>query len=653
MSGTSRTPQHRDPIARDIRPLPNNPNLEYERKSAKAFLKQLHAGDAEVIGRVQATHPAALREHGPDQLQLADAQHVIAREYGFTSWPRLVEYCEELERHRNAPRFNVDNYKPEMFEMMAQQVVGGHSRGNKLVARQLAHYVPRFFARSLDEILETPITIEDGRLVIARERRRVSWDELIARGSDSQYGSGKDVWHVSSAPLSRAAEAVRRQDIAGLTALLDLHPDVLSPSLPDREWRRTLGPGALRAERTAPSPDARRITDLLAARGLDIQRDLNELLLGWPQDGAHPLGGISTETVQWFLDRGADPEWTPPNGIPILEHAIARYRNGAAVDLIAKRVTPRPALWIAAGVGDVAGIQRFMAGKGRLTPEGRLNRPDLVAMGASVGNLPPYHDADDLEIMYEAFQLAGWNQRWESMDALLAAGFPVDYSPFGWPLILEATGNLIVPLAEYLVSRGADLDREWPNHGSARASARGNAERPHNPVKEQVRQMLAICGAGTLEEIQAALDLTRQSPPPLDEMASRTLRLAADDASRCGQSAITTENILVGLLRFASGVFLQYLLGLGTDMPELRQLIGARLLPDTDPLLGQELQPDAGAEAAIKVATEQADLSRRRGIGPMHLWYGLVVEEGSPGLHFLREAGTDMAKLSERLKSTL
>ncbi|MES2306557.1 MAG: Clp protease N-terminal domain-containing protein [Gemmatimonadota bacterium] len=653
MSGTRRTPGSRDPIPVSSRPLPNNPSLEYERKNAKAFLKQLHAGDAAALTRVGTTHPASLRDHGPGQLKLADAQHVIAREYGFTSWPRMVEYFEELERHRNAPRYNVDNYGVDRLESFAQQVVRGHQGGNPLVARQFAHFVPRFFARPIGEILATPITDDEARLVVARQRRRASWDELILRGQDPRPGGGDHVWDLANTPLARAAHAVKHHDIAGLTALLDAHPEVLTPSIADREWRNTLGPKALRAERDATTPDARHVTELLAARGLDLQHDLNELLLGWPHDGGFPARPMPAETVRWYLDRGADPDWLPPSGIPILEYAIVRYRNPAAVDLIAARVTPRSGLWIAAGLGDVAGIRRFTAGRGRLTAEGRLNRPDLMALASPTGYPPPLHDADDLEIMYEAFQIAGWNQRWASMDALLAAGFCVDYSPFGWPLILDAVENLTVSLAEYLVSRGADLDREWPNHGSARAAARSLVKNLHDPRQESVRQLLAICSAGPLEEIQAALDATRPSPPPMNEMATRVLQLAADDAARQGQGSIIVENILIGVLRVQEGIFLQFLFGTDADMPLLRTRMGSRLLPDLDPLLGEELHRDAEAEVAFNVATREADSRRRPGVGPLHLWYAVISQEVGDGARLLLEVGTDLAKLGERLRSAL
>lgn len=58
--------------------LPQHPNLEHLRKQAKALLLELQRRD-----------PA---------LQLADAQHALAREYGFLSWPTLKTHVESLAR---------------------------------------------------------------------------------------------------------------------------------------------------------------------------------------------------------------------------------------------------------------------------------------------------------------------------------------------------------------------------------------------------------------------------------------------------------------------------------------------------------------------------------------------------------------------------
>ena len=81
----------------DVRPLPRRPNLEFERKQAKQLLVAIHAGDAEAMRRVRARLKKSA-ETRPDAFQLSDVQFTIAREYGFTSWPRLVEYFESLDR---------------------------------------------------------------------------------------------------------------------------------------------------------------------------------------------------------------------------------------------------------------------------------------------------------------------------------------------------------------------------------------------------------------------------------------------------------------------------------------------------------------------------------------------------------------------------
>ena len=59
------------------RDLPPNPNLEHLKKQAKALLEQLR----------QANTAATL----------VDAQHQLAREYGFPSWPKLKAHIESRD----------------------------------------------------------------------------------------------------------------------------------------------------------------------------------------------------------------------------------------------------------------------------------------------------------------------------------------------------------------------------------------------------------------------------------------------------------------------------------------------------------------------------------------------------------------------------
>ncbi|HKT06514.1 MAG TPA: hypothetical protein VJR24_01355, partial [Gemmatimonadaceae bacterium] len=72
--------------------LPPSPDFAYERKRAKALLRDAHAGDGAAIARVAAQLPRL----APRALKLADAQFVIARERGFESWPKLKAHLESL-----------------------------------------------------------------------------------------------------------------------------------------------------------------------------------------------------------------------------------------------------------------------------------------------------------------------------------------------------------------------------------------------------------------------------------------------------------------------------------------------------------------------------------------------------------------------------
>lgn len=77
------------------------------------------------------------------------------------------------------------------------------------------------------------------------------------------------------------------------------------------------------------------------------------------------------------------------------------------VNALAARATPRDAFRIAAGLGDVSGVRRFIDGNGKPTAAARLDRPPLDAMGTfSIAVLP---EPTDEEILYEAFWVAALN----------------------------------------------------------------------------------------------------------------------------------------------------------------------------------------------------------------------------------------------------
>jgi ankyrin repeat protein len=78
-----------------VEPLPARPNLEMQHKRAKELLRAAWAGDAAALTRIRALHP---KPPAPDALTLADAQLVVARGYGFESWPAMKRKIESLTK---------------------------------------------------------------------------------------------------------------------------------------------------------------------------------------------------------------------------------------------------------------------------------------------------------------------------------------------------------------------------------------------------------------------------------------------------------------------------------------------------------------------------------------------------------------------------
>ena len=71
---------------------------EQLRKQAKDWLRRGRSGDLEALRLLRQLHPRGEQlATDPSRLQLADAQLVLARAYGFASWPRLREHVRNVD----------------------------------------------------------------------------------------------------------------------------------------------------------------------------------------------------------------------------------------------------------------------------------------------------------------------------------------------------------------------------------------------------------------------------------------------------------------------------------------------------------------------------------------------------------------------------
>jgi len=76
------------------RRLPARPDLHQLKHQAKDLLRAFRDGEPTAIGDFRAYHPERI---AAETAKLSDAQLVLARSYGASSWPRLVAICELIE----------------------------------------------------------------------------------------------------------------------------------------------------------------------------------------------------------------------------------------------------------------------------------------------------------------------------------------------------------------------------------------------------------------------------------------------------------------------------------------------------------------------------------------------------------------------------
>lgn len=83
--------------------LPGRPNLEHLKGQARTLQRQVRAGDKTALETVGALHPRPPAASAHATFPLADAQLVVARQYGFPSWPALRRHLAVVEQYARYP----------------------------------------------------------------------------------------------------------------------------------------------------------------------------------------------------------------------------------------------------------------------------------------------------------------------------------------------------------------------------------------------------------------------------------------------------------------------------------------------------------------------------------------------------------------------
>ena len=610
------------PVGGDVRPLPSRPNLELEHKRAKTLLRQLRAGDPDALARARARHPA-IDISRPDTIALADAQLIAAREYGFTSWPRLVRYFETIE-HGLVPRRELEN-RAEL-DARVRSLVVEHRQRRISAGRQLVTYAPRFYGMRVSDVFGAAVTIDDARTVVARERGYANWETMVAEAAKPR----REQWTEDPMPL--AARAMQVFDLEELGRIIERHPALRTPS-PRKNYDVVVI--AILQERRLPSND-RRLTEWLAAHGFDVQQTLNRMLCGQMR--------ISADEVRYLLDRGADPDWVAPNGRCVLEHALVSYWNAEAVDVLAARARHPSALWIAAGLGDVDGVSGFLDRDGKPTEAAYRSRPAFSVGGFGA---PPLPEPDDEEILVEAFIIAMLNRRTAVMEYMARRGFPVDSLAWGSTPISFAVGNALPELVECLLRCGASLDVVGYRPESTPRQMARDYFQPNNPDSHRV---LELCG-GDPAALIAELDARPAPEPQLTKRVRKVLEVAGDDAARRHETQIAPGNILVGMLRVAHAMPIQIGGTAGVDGERLRAALEGRLLAEDDLIPREPLLLDATSQGFIARAVARVRERKIEQVMPHHLLFAMLEPDDGEAARFFASCGGDVSTLRRMLSS--
>lgn len=124
-----------------MRQLPSSPSLDHLKGQAKRLLKAFLAGDAQARERF-AAHLKRLATTTTDErrVRLADAQFVLAREYGFPSWARLAAYVEAAHEP-SAPASPADRrsiWRQFLNELAASLLAWSHAHDSRALGARFA-----------------------------------------------------------------------------------------------------------------------------------------------------------------------------------------------------------------------------------------------------------------------------------------------------------------------------------------------------------------------------------------------------------------------------------------------------------------------------------------------------------------------------------
>lgn len=502
-------------------PLPDRPNLDQLRRRAKELRDAARAGVPAALDRIRA-HAGGL-----EPLSLAAAQLVIAREYGFASWPRLKTEVETrtMGRPQRVREFLVASLRgPMQYDVAARNARAAQLLaldpgiatedirtaavlGEAGLVREFLARDPGLAVRADPESGWPPLLfvcmsrwhrIDPGRAAGMLSVARL----LLDAGADpnTAVGATRHLGHCSA--LYAAAGLSNHPALARLLLDRGADPDTRAALYHaafhrDHACLRLLleygahaeGGDALAAAISVGDPDAVR---LLLEAGVDPRRPLPPGALGESYQDMPPVPPVwaaieyecPIQLVELLLAHGADPGAPGRDGHSPFRQAVRRGRADLA--RLLRRFGAR---------ADATEVDLFLAAC--LQPDQTAADNQLRHNRVRVDRLA---DADRASIVHAAD-----HGNIEAVRLMLDLGFPLDArrSEDGATALHAAAGAGSTKLVRLLIARGADLEARDTRFGSTplRWATVGSGLRlGHDPHPDYPGTIHALINAGAVTD---------------------------------------------------------------------------------------------------------------------------------------------------------
>jgi ankyrin repeat protein len=417
--------------------LPDHPRWEQIRKQAKDLLKSARAGDPEAVDRIAAHFPTI----PPAQATLAQAQLTLARHYGYSSWTAMK---------RDVPSPPEGPYKPfrRDFDYYEDRADGLLSVLQSGLPAALAD--ARTFHPDADG---SPFTLDDARIVIARQHGHNGWEEFRSHIADLASGAAHE-------PFLEAFEAMEARDAPLLRRILARHPEIVNARGTNANTLLNLAASMETTSDLSQPPAA-------ATDGKHARQAITEILIGAGAraDDANDRGWTALHQAAYsnnlalterLLLAGASVKRAAhgDGGTPLMMALFWGHREAA--DRLAKEgIAPRN-LRTAAGLGRLDLLREMFENDGSLTADAGAHR----AFYRPHSGFPAWRPSGNaVEILDESLVYAAKNGRVEAMAFLLDRGARPDAEPYNGTPLHWAAANGHEEAVRLLLNAGADVDR--------------------------------------------------------------------------------------------------------------------------------------------------------------------------------------------------